>query len=140
MAKQGRGQGVGVDKDRIRPAVIVALELDDLAAARVAARQTEGRHRRLGPGIGKPHLVDMGQQGNQHFGHLDLDFQGRGEMGAACRLTRDGFHNLRVGMAKRQGAEGHHPVDVFAAVHVIKPRALAVRHVARRTAKGGWPA
>ena len=59
---------------------------------------------------------------------------------AAGDLAGDGFHHLWVGMAQGQRAEGHHPVDIFAPVHIIKPRPCAMAHVTRRAAKGGRPA
>lgn len=105
MAQHGWGQGVGVDQNRIPPAMVMAFKLDDLPAARVPACQTKGRHRRLGPGIGEAHLVDMGQKRREHLGHLHLHLQSGGKMGAAGNLAGDGLHHLRVGMAKGQRAK-----------------------------------
>ena len=115
----------------------MAFKLDDLAPPGVAARQAESGHGRLGSGVGEAHLVDMGQKGDQHFSHLHLNLQGGRKMGAARHFAGDGFHHFGVGMAQGQRAKGHHPVNVFAPVHIIKPRPCAMAHVTRCAAKGG---
>ena len=131
MAEHGDRHRIGVDQHRVPPAVIMTLELDDLAATGVAASQSKGPHGRLGSGIGKSHLIHMRQQPNQHFGHFNLNLEGGCEVRAASNLARDGFDDLWMRVTKRQGPESHHPVDVLPTVNVVEPRALAMRHVSR---------
>ena len=50
--------GSGLDEQGVRVAVVAALELDDLVAARVAARQANRAHRRFRAGADHADLVD----------------------------------------------------------------------------------
>ena len=82
----------------------------------------------------------MRQQGLQHFSDLNLNLQRGRKMRPAQNFARDGFNNGWVGMPKGQRTKGHHPIDVFSAIHIIKPRPLTMRHITGRAAKGRRPA
>ena len=78
------GIGVGVDQHRVRPAVIMALELDDLAPP--GERRAQRRKAAIAasvPVLAKRTLSACGRSFDQHLRHLDLDLEGGGEMRAA---------------------------------------------------------
>ena len=60
-------------------AVVAAFELHDLAAARVAAREPQRRHRRLGARGHEAHHLHRRQQAAERLGHLDLELGRRAE-------------------------------------------------------------
>ena len=89
----------------IMAAVVRPLELGDLRPARLGADQPGGVQRRLGAGVGEPHLVDGGEATNEFFRNLRLEIGGIAETESALDLS---LHRRRhVGM---RVAEDHRRV------------------------------
>jgi hypothetical protein len=113
---QGQRTGAGLHQQRVGVAVVTALELDDLVAAREAARQTDGTHGRLRPRADEAHQLDGGHDLADPPGQLGLDGRGRAERQP---VERGGPHRLddrRVGVAEDHRAPGAHVIDVLPAV------------------------
>ena len=114
---------VGVDEEVVVPPVVVALELDELRPAGVAARQAQRGHRRLGSGVREPHALGAPNHVLQQLRDLNLDLGGRGEQRPRGGGLGNRRHHFRMRMTERQRAVGNHPVDVLVAVGVPDPRA-----------------
>ena len=70
VAEGGQARA-GLDQQRVGVAVVAALELDDLAAARGAARQADGAHAGLGARADQAHHVH-GRMAEDFLGQFDL--------------------------------------------------------------------
>ena len=68
----------------------------------------------------------MRKKVDQHLSYLDFHFEGRRKVRTSCCFPGDGFHNAGVRMTKWQGAECHHPVDIFISIDIIEPRSTTV--------------
>ena len=75
--------------------VVAAFELHDLAAARVAAREPQRRHRRLGARRHEAHHLDRRQQPAERLRHLDLDLGRRAERQPVPRRLVHRAHDRR---------------------------------------------
>src|SRR5262249_25409262 len=111
--------------------VVTAGELHDLAAPGGAAGQADGTHRRLGPRVDQPDLLDRGDATDDLLDELDL-CRGRSAKGqpAPRRLAYRIDHG-RMSMAKDRRTPGTHEVDVVLAVGVVEVGALGARDETR---------
>ncbi len=116
--------------------VVAALELHDLAAARVAAREPQRRHRGLGARRDEPHELDRRQQAAERLRHLDLHLGRRAERQSAPRRVDDRRHDRRMRVTENGRPPGADVVEVALAVGVPQVRAFAAREEARRAAHG----
>jgi len=114
-----RDQGVVVD------AVVLALELHDLVAPGVAARDAHGVHRGLGPGHGHPCLADPAGHLLDELHRLDLVLGGEGEADPAPHPLVDVVVDARVAVAEDHRPVAEPQVDVLVAIDVPDATALA---------------
>jgi hypothetical protein len=91
-----RHAGARLDEEAVAVAVVTALELDDLAAARDAAREAERGHRRLGPAVDHPHHLDRWHGVNNLLGHLDFQTRRRAVTRPAPQGLAQGLDDLLV--------------------------------------------
>src|SRR5918997_2933108 len=112
-------------------AVVVAVELQDPLASREPAREPDGAHRRLRPGVGHPHHLDGRHRLAHELGQLYLEL-GRGAEGSpfASRVFYGRDHG-GMGMSEDERTVAHHVVHVRVAVRVEDARALAAFHEKR---------
>ena len=111
-------------------AVVAALELDDLLAAGVAARDADGVHRRLGARVAEAHeigaeaLLDL-------LGQRDAVLDRERVAGAVRDAVLERLGQDRVRVAGGEDAEGHVEVDVLVAVRIADARAARIGHEQR---------
>ena len=119
------------DQALIRPAVVMALELEHQPPSRVCPRQAQRGKHDLGRGVVEPHPLRPGNHALQAFRHLDLQLALRGPMHTELRLGRDGcrLSHRRVPVEDRPLANLE--INVFVAVHIEEPAALPVREIQR---------
>ena len=127
---QDADQGVVVD------AVVLALELHDLVAARVGPRDAHGVHRRLGAGDGHAGHVDPAGQLAEELHRPDLVLGGQREADAAAHPLVDVVVDAVVAVTEDDRPVAHPQVDVLVAVQVPDAAALAAVDVDRVLAPG----
>ena len=132
----GKRAGAGLDEQRVTVPVVAAGELDDLVALGEAARQADGRHRRLGAAAAHPDLLDRWEEGDDELGHLDLIGIGRAEGRAIFQRGGDGGLDARVIVSVDGRAPGADEVDQLAVVGRGERRALGRFREERRPAHG----
>ena len=124
---EGERSRAGLHEERIRVAVVTALELDDALALCCRTRHTDGAHRRLGPGVDEPQAFDRGHQPAHTFAELDL----QPARGAKARPTPGDSRNrvdlLSWRVAMNQRTPGHYVIDELVAVDILDPAAVAPR-------------
>ena len=123
-------QGVVVD------AVVLALELHDLVAARVGAGDAHRVHRRLGAGHGHPGLVDPAGQLLDELDRADLVLARQREADALAHPLVDVVVDPLVVVAEDDRAVAQAQVDELVAVEVPDRPALAAIDVDRVVAPG----
>ena len=124
----GGRQDVRTHEEVVVPTVVVSLEFQKLRPSGHAPRQTNSRHHGFGTGIRKTHALGVRNNTLQHLSHFQFNGRSCGKVRSAGSRFGDGFHDLRMRMAQRQRAEGHHPIDVLVAVNVVDTRAAAALH------------
>ena len=80
--------------------VIAAVELHDLVATRVAARETHGAHQRLGTRRNQSYLFEAGHSRDHRFGEQDLTRRRRAEGRSLTRRLAKGVHDVGVRVAE----------------------------------------
>ena len=124
--------GVGVRDHREHHGVVVAVvrafDLHDVVAAGRGAGDPDRVHRRLGPRVGEPHLLEP-EAAAELLRERDRDLGGRGEVGAGARGAVDRLDDLRVGVADDHAPEAVVVVDPLPPVDVpdLAPRARGRR-------------
>ena len=132
------GRRVRRPVDRVRPAVIVALEAHDQVAAGERPGEAERVLGALGPGASEAHEVDAGHPLAHRPGRPGLEVVGeREERPALAQHVDHGVGDRRRPVAEDQRALSHHVVDVVVAVDVGQDRARPA--LARRPARGASP-
>ena len=96
--------------------VIAADELDDLLAPRVAAREAQRAHRRLGAGVDHADELDGGIDALHELRELGLDDGRRAVARAARHRLLQCPNDVRVRMTDDHRPPGADVVDVFVAV------------------------
>ncbi len=119
--------GAGLHQQRIRMAVIAALELHDLLPAGEAARETDRAHRRLGARTAHAHELDRRHQLDDLAGDDRLDFGGCAERQAVDRRFLHGADHVRMRVTEDHRAPRADVVDELAAIGRPGPRALGAR-------------
>src|SRR5438445_368028 len=106
-------------------AVVAALELDDLFAPGRAARETDGRHRRLGARIDHAQHFDRRNQARDLLGHAHFHRAWRAERQTRARGLDHGGAHLRMVVACNHRSPRADVVDVALAFDI--PQVGAVR-------------
>ena len=86
-----------VHRDRVVPAVVAALELEDVAPAGDRARQAQRVEGRLAAGRGQEHLLEGRDDVDEALGELDLD-RGHADAHQVDRPPRGGDRAVDVGV------------------------------------------
>lgn len=84
MPQRGDRLWIGGQQQWICPAVIMALELDDLLATGVTTRQADRRHAGLCSAVGETNLFGHRHHLNDEFRVLNFFGDGSGIMRAGC--------------------------------------------------------
>ena len=121
LAADALGGRDHVHRHRVVPAVVAALELDDVPAAGDRAREPERVEGRLAPGRRQQHLLERGHDVDEPLGELDLDR--RDADAHQARRVHDGRVDVGIVVAEERRAEGGVVVGVDAALGVGEGRA-----------------
>ena len=129
----GHGSGEGLGRARRRAhhgivvgAVVAALELEDLVALAIRARDAEREEGRLRAGGGEAHLLGARHRLADLLGQLDDGLVDHEVRAAALDLLAHRGDHRRMRVAEDERAGGQDVVDVLAPAHVVDLRALAV--------------
>ena len=122
---EGEQARAGFDQQAIRVTVIAAFELDDAAAVREAARETQRAHGRFGAARDHAHLFDRRHQFADFFGDFDFGFGRRAEREAVGQHALHGFQHFGMDVAEDHRAPRADVVDIALAVRVPEVRAFA---------------
>ena len=106
-------------------AVVVPVELDQLAAARVGAGDADGTHRRLGAGVHEAQHLDRRHGARDEFGELQFAFRRGAETGATRRCALDRLDHCGMRVAQHERPPRADEVEVFVAVYVPDASATA---------------
>src|SRR6185312_2655414 len=128
-------------------AVIAALKLNDVLAARECARQANRRHRGFRSRADEAHHLDRGECFPNQLAQLTLGASRSAEAGAVFRSALYRCDYLRIGMAEDHRSPGADVIDVFVSIGIPHPAALCVlndrrftTHSAERANRGVHPA
>ncbi len=133
---EGSHAGAGFDEQRVRVAVVAALELDDERSPGESAREADGGHASLGPGADEPELLDGRKTLLHEFGEVAFRGGAGAEGGGAAGGLTDGLDCGRKGVAQEHGAPGAEEVDVAVAVGVGQEGAFGTGDEGRMAAHG----
>ena len=125
--------GVRREVDRVRPAVVVALEAHDQPPTRRGAGEAERVLHALRAGVAEAQQLDRGHARRDGVGGLALELVAEREVAAAL-VDRPGDRREQLGraVAEDQRALAHLVVDVGGAVDVGDARAARLGDVDRR--------
>ena len=135
MAERQRA-GTGLDQQRIRVAVIAAVELDDLVALRESAREPDGAHARFRAGIRHANFFNAGNQFANQLRHFHFkriwDAEARSAFGGGfdCR------NNFRMRVAENRRTPGADVINQFISVNVPDARTFCLVNKKRIAADG----
>ena len=118
----------------VQPAVVMALEADDLRAAGVGAGEAEERMVGLRSATAEAHDLHGRHECANLFRNRYFDFVLSAIRLAQCNLSLYSFDKLRVTMAQNERPVSGNVIDILVAVHVKQSRSLAVAKVERRRA------
>jgi len=121
-------------EQRVRVAVVAALELEDEIAAAHAACETHGAHHRLRPRGDEPDHLDARDQADDPLGELDLERGRHAERRSSDSGLGGRADDLLARVAEEERAPGLHVVDVLVPIGVDDVRALAAHGEARSSA------
>ena len=124
----------GLHQERIRVAVIAALELDDLVALGRRARDPDRAHRRFRSRADEAHALHRGHQRHDTLRQPSLEIRRRAKAGAPRRRGGEGLQEPLRRVPVDQRSPRHHVVDVVVAVDVLDSGAAAPRNEERRPA------
>src|SRR5262249_20765716 len=110
-----------VHRHIVVPAVIAALELDDLLAPGIGAGKTQGVIGRFRSAAAEGHLIGTGDRLDQQFGNLDfqLEHSGADKIEVFADLA-DRYRDSRMTMAEDIRPEGTMIVDVPNAIGIVE--------------------
>ena len=111
-------------QQRIRVAVIAAVELDDFVAPREPARQPDGAHARLRAGIRHADFLHARHQFANQLRHRHFQRIGNAEARAVVGGGFDGGNDFRMRVAENRRPPGADVINQFIAVHVPDVRAF----------------
>ena len=129
-----RGGRARLDEQGVDVAVIVAGHLDDLVAARDAARDPDGRHGRLGAGRDEPDLLDRRHGRGHGLGDLDLAHRRGAEARAQVQRLDDRRADPRMSMAQDHRPPRADVIDVLVTVDVVEVGPFGSGHERRLAA------
>jgi hypothetical protein len=128
--------GAGFHEQRIRVAMIAAVELNNFIAFGEAAREPDGGHAGFGAGIRHAHFLDARHERADELGHGDFARIRNAKAGAVLGRGFDGGNNFRMRVAKNGRAPGADVINIFVAVHVPHARAFGAVDEKRLAADG----
>ena len=131
---EGQDARSRLDEQRVDVAVVAALDLEDAAAVRGGAGEPNRRHRGLGSGGHKAHLLARGYGGDHAARELGFELGRRAEGRPLPRLIAQRRDHARVGVTDDQRTPRAEVVDVVAAVGVGDDRAVPLLEKDRRAA------
>ena len=111
-------------QQRISMAVVAALKLDELAAARGTTRQADGTHAGFGSRTDQSNHVHAGDQLKDFFGQFDLALGRCPEREAVEGGFLNGFDDNRIAVAQDHWTPGPDVVDIPCAFCVPEIRPL----------------
>src|SRR4051812_39407950 len=109
---------VSVQKIGIVPAVIVALELQELGSSGVGAGQTKGEHGGFAAGVGEADSFCRRNHAAETLGCVDLSGGGGGKMRAFGDCLRNSLDDSRMRVTLDECPKRHHEINVFVAIGV----------------------
>ena len=121
-------------EERVRVAVIAALELDDLVALRGRARDPDRAHRGFRARADEAHALHGRHQRRDPLREPRLELRGRAEARAARRGGGQRLQQPLRRVAVDERSPRHHVVDVGVAVRVFDARSARARDEERRAA------
>ena len=113
-------------------AVVTAFELDQEVAPRIAARQPDGAHRRLGAGADEAYHIHRRDEAAQQVGQFDLAFGRRAERQAVGGSGLYGGNDFRMGMAENQRPPRADVIEIFVTIDIRGARAVSADEKTRR--------
>src|SRR5215470_15005672 len=107
--------------------MIAALELHDLIAPRVAARQPDSAHRRLSARIDQAHPLDGRERGMDFLRQLYLHLGWSAIAGSAFGCLDNGLDDSGMSMSQDHGTPRAAIIRIGVAVHIgdVRPCRLA---------------
>jgi hypothetical protein len=126
----------GLHQQRVRVAVVAALELDHELAACEAACQADRAHAGLGAGRDEAQPLHHGEALLHQSGQVGFAGMAGAKAGASSGGLANRFHHRRKGMAQNHRAPGTEAVQVAVAVYVPQVGSLGPRHERRVAAYG----
>ena len=133
---EGGQAGAGLHQQCICMTVIAALELDQLAATGVAARQADGAHAGFGARTHQANLFGAGRQLEDLLGQLDLALGRRPKREPVQRGLLHGLQHLRVAVPQDHRAPGADVIDVAGALGIPHVGALGAGDETGRATHG----
>src|ERR1051325_5676985 len=116
----------GFYQERISMSVIAAIEFDDLISLGESARQTDGGHRRLGPRVAHPNLLNAGHERANQLRHRDFERIGNSKARTVLGRVLDGFYDFWMRMAEYRWPPRADIVDILVSIHVTNTRPLGL--------------
>ena len=98
--------------------MIAALDLDDLIAPNMRARQAQRIHRGLGAGVAEAHLLNGGEAAHQLFRQVHDIGTGQRIQAAFAKLIAQGFYQHWMRMADQQTAKTKMEVGIPVPIEV----------------------
>ncbi len=124
-------RGVVADQSLIRPAVVVAFELEVLVATGDGAGEAEGNLDGFGAGVGIGDEIRARDEAAEAFGDFVFEVALGSVGGAAAGLGLEGGGDGGVGMAENERAPGEGEVDIAVAIDVFDGGAAGALEVER---------
>lgn len=100
--------------------MIATRELDDPIATSKAASDSDGAHRRLGPGTDQSHALHARESTEDQLGDPRLIFGGRAVGGPPVRCLHDRIDDLLMSMAQDHRSPGTDVIDKAIPVQIVK--------------------
>ena len=135
IAKRERA-GPGLHEQRIRVAVVAAVELDDFVAPGESAREADGAHARFRARIAHANLLHARHERTNQLRHRDFERIRDAEARAFFSGGFDGGNDFRMGVAENRRPPGADVINQFIAVHVPDVRAFGPVDEERLAADG----
>src|SRR6266550_347925 len=107
--------------------MIASLELEDFVPARERARKSHRAHRCFSTTRDKAHHLEVRHSLTNQFAELHLELGGHSEAGSVLHGACKRVEYDRRGMPQHERTPRENEIDVFFAVGVPDPRALAPR-------------
>ena len=131
-----QGSRARLHQERVRVAVVAALELDEQVTTGRGSRQAQRAHRGLGTRVDEAHHLDRTEARGDAIRQAQLAGGGRAERGSGVHGVVQGLTDLGVTVTQDQRAVREHHVDVLVAIHVPDEGAITSHDVRGRSTHG----